>query len=260
VDTGDILAEYNAQFESDVRDIAAVTDSMGGGRSVGSVYKTFKIKTIAWQDLSTGEVYNEKLCLSAMREDTNELHDQLKRESIVTIKARKGGKDALYGFNIVQVTENGDYPELEKILKAYTAPVYHTDEVLGKFTFNRVGDYFEQDLVINGGKVRFLVWNEDGRMPDYEVARKIIKEQKKWDKLARQFAAKKLLDLKNENWLRGDEKPLSVGAFKKRLRLTTINVFFDGKFGFYYDDDDIFWGHEIWVKGTFKKGFDEGGI
>lgn len=63
---------------------------------------------------------------------------------------------------------------------------------------------------------------------------------------ARLCAANELLETKNKAWLEEGEAPLTVEVFMKRLHLTEV-MFENGGIFFWYDDDDMFWGHTISV-------------
>lgn len=69
----------------------------------------------------------------------------------------------------------------------------------------------------------------------------------KLDKKARKCASDELLKTKNESWLEEDEAPLTADEFMKRLLLTEAVVDHDGSVIFWYEDDDMFWGHSISV-------------
>jgi len=63
----------------------------------------------------------------------------------------------------------------------------------------------------------------------------------------REFCASKLLDLKNEIWLNGEEEPLNKNSFAETIELESIAAYSDGSFTLYFDDKDNFWGHAIVV-------------
>ena len=63
---------------------------------------------------------------------------------------------------------------------------------------------------------------------------------------AKDYAAKKLLKLKNDLWLEDNEKEVSKKEFKTRMEFTSLYVFSETA-NFYFDDGDLFWGHTIEV-------------
>ena len=91
----------------------------------------------------------------------------------------------------------------------------------------------------------------DFQEDEIEKATKLAYEICSWlelnDESARVFCASKLLSLKNETWLEGQEEPLTKEEFIERLELESILAFSDGSFSLYFDDNDIFWGHGVVV-------------
>ena len=65
-------------------------------------------------------------------------------------------------------------------------------------------------------------------------------------KKAKEYSAHKLLELKNDSWLEEDEKEVTEKEFKERMRFTGLHIFSESA-NFYFDDDDLFWGHTIEV-------------
>ena len=63
---------------------------------------------------------------------------------------------------------------------------------------------------------------------------------------AKDYAAKKLLKLKNDLWLEDDEKEVTKKEFRARMKFTSLYVFSESA-NFYFDDGDLFWGHSIEV-------------
>ena len=63
---------------------------------------------------------------------------------------------------------------------------------------------------------------------------------------ARICAADELLETKNDSWLDEGEEPVTAEAFMNRLQLVEAEFDIDG-ITFWYEDDDMFWGHSIMV-------------
>ena len=60
------------------------------------------------------------------------------------------------------------------------------------------------------------------------------------------YAAHKLLKLKNDLWIEEDEKEVTKKDFKDRMKFTSLYVFSESA-NFYFDDGNLFWGHTIEV-------------
>ena len=65
-------------------------------------------------------------------------------------------------------------------------------------------------------------------------------------KKAKEYSAHKLLELKNDSWLEEDEKEVTEKEFKERIKFAGLHIFSESA-TFYFDDDDLFWGHTIEV-------------
>ena len=89
------------------------------------------------------------------------------------------------------------------------------------------------------------------------AAKKLVSEREAWDKAMREFAAKKLTELANE-WMAEDEEnkaaePITEETFAKRITLSELTIT-SGICHRCYNDDAMFWGHDVEVSGSLKKG------
>ena len=77
----------------------------------------------------------------------------------------------------------------------------------------------------------------------------LYKNDNKWDKIIKEFAAKELIFACN-NWAKDENinaKEITKEEFIKRISINTLNVSNDGAFEFEFYDDDLFFGHSIVV-------------
>ena len=86
------------------------------------------------------------------------------------------------------------------------------------------------------------------------IARELWGRQDMWDDRIRDFAASKLLKLKNDSWLQEGEEPVTKELFKASLTPENITVIGKDLFDFYFHDGDLFWGHYILVSGDLQNG------
>ncbi len=103
-------------------------------------------------------------------------------------------------------------------------------------------------------KLEFLVDNNGEIERGLITAKELWSAQADWDARVKMFAAKELLELKNEDWLGEDEKKLNLTQFKRRMSLESITFYDEGSFEFFFDDGDLFWGHLIQVSGNIDDG------
>jgi len=75
-----------------------------------------------------------------------------------------------------------------------------------------------------------------------------------WDARVRAFAAKELLELKNDTWLGEDEVEVSEEEFKSRMVIESVGFHPDGDIEFWFADGDLFWGHSIQVDARLADG------
>jgi hypothetical protein len=68
-----------------------------------------------------------------------------------------------------------------------------------------------------------------------------------YDENAKNFAAERLLEIKNRSWMDENEEPLTPEQFKACMLLESVAISPDGNLQFYYNDGDLFWGHCIAV-------------
>ena len=91
-----------------------------------------------------------------------------------------------------------------------------------------------------------------------EQAKALMADQKGWDEKVRSFAADQLLEQAND-WAQdaaeGEEpEEITREQFMERLELDAVQISADGRFEFWFNDGDLFWGHAIHVTGALDKG------
>lgn len=91
----------------------------------------------------------------------------------------------------------------------------------------------------------------DGEENELDSARNVLlsvlEHHAELEKAARACAADELLETKNESWLEENEKPVTRKNFMKRLELEEVEADEEG-FRFWFNDDDMFWGHMVMVQ------------
>ena len=251
--------EFEARFAPETTEIAAVIapSGFGAGRGGKEKHWTVNAKITAWQDIEGSEVHAaENCCLTALVENTEELSEKLEANSIITAKVRKGEKD----FLICEIKKSSKtFPLLEKVLEEQIKPVYYEDEVLGTFTLEKRVNMYEGKIDWFGEEIRmtFLDDDEEYMRSTISMLRGFAADQKDWDTKAREFVARQLTDLANE-WQEDEE--ITKEQFAKRIILNVISTYGDGDFTFWFNDDDIFFGHSIIVTGTIENGFEDAEI
>ena len=130
---------------------------------------------------------------------------------------------------------------LEEITKE-KMPKTVTIKNFGKFTNNVELNIYK--LVKEGIEYYFNAENKEELKKVKDIFSNI--ELTDFIKKAKEYSAHKLLELKNDSWLEEDEKEVTEKEFKERIKFTGLHIFSESA-NFYFDDDDLFWGHIIEV-------------
>ena len=135
-------------------------------------------------------------------------------------------------------------------------PVVVSTERFGDVVLNPTIGWFEGKAKWNRKTIelQFNKGEDDGIAGAIETAETLWAEQAAWKRKVDDFAVKKLLPLKNDSWLGEDEAELTPKEFKARMKLLSISVSSNGRFEFWHDDGDLFWGHSLQISGNLKDG------
>lgn len=123
--------------------------------------------------------------------------------------------------------------------------------MLGRLVYDSNYNYWETTLRESPFEDTVLtIYVEDGNSqsdPFFDAIAQLL-EKLNLDEI-REFAGRKLLELKNESWLDEDENELTQQDFTERLiRVESITYNVDGTLTIWFDDNDLFWGHGIAVE------------
>jgi len=156
-------------------------------------------------------------------------------------------------IRVVGVARDAD---LEKAAQELKKPVYYADPQFGRLELDRSLNWLSCDSSWLGAPIRLHASMDEAESEDavLSVARTLWKDAAAWDARIRAFAADRLLELKNESWLKEGESELTRAEFIRRMTLESITVSPDGAFDFMHDDGDMFWGHAIDVTGNLQDG------
>lgn len=147
------------------------------------------------------------------------------------------------------------------------------NKILGELVYDEKYEWFEGSVNWCGNYVNFSlnIDNSDETILNntISIAADIVKNQQKWDDTVRKYAAKYLTYLAND-WADADydeenddiiEPPeIMEQEFAERIDLCDISFYSDGRFVFWFSDDDMFAGHSVTVYGDIKNGCNNTGI
>ena len=262
------VARSEQRMSSAVEVELTVVVGPGGASSAtfrGQSFWTMACEVVAWR---VGQLPVERRRLMIRRRGQQGQLDvyrsQLTPYSIFRIGARlldEPGGEPQALLEKVLAEETGD-TELAAFAREQQQPVFHDDADLGRFELDRRLDWFSRSMLWGTSSVKVnLATDEHGQISSaLEVARELWKEQAAWSEKVGQFAASRLLDLKNDDWLASGETTLSVSDFAGRLRMESVVVEADGDYEFWLDDGGLFAGHSILVRGSVSDGLSDAEI
>ena len=131
---------------------------------------------------------------------------------------------------------------------------------LGTLRYESTHDWYEGRIGLQESNIAIqLLMDEAGKVaPAIERASNFVGELGKYAKLAKEYAAQGLLEIKNEAWVDDeDEEPLTSVQFEQRMSLESLSIDPNGKVSFYHNDGDLFWGHCILVTMDSENNFIE---
>jgi hypothetical protein len=161
----------------------------------------------------------------------------------------------------LKIVDDSD-SELAAIKEAMLVPVMVQTDLFGAIELDRNIDQYQGSMTWCGAPVRLSISCADLANPiaAVEVAESLFRAQKDWQGRVQEFAADRLLALKNDSWLGDDEEKLSREVFVSRMTLEEISVDENGDFSFWHDDGDLFWGHAIMISGNLESGLSDADI
>lgn len=122
---------------------------------------------------------------------------------------------------------------------------------LGIFQLNRELSWFEGKINKNDMEVFvYLETDVEGGDCAEKAMNSLLEFSKNFevlDEKYRKFAAEQLTELAND-WLESANDPsgeILQEMFVQRIKMNEIIFYSSGKQTFYYDDNDMFWGHSI---------------
>ena len=255
------LRALGQKFLPEEFSILAVTGAggFGGSRPQENGPWLAVLELTAWKEEDSEEpAHREKTQLVALADD--KLMDYLRRrvrgDSVFQIMVRpsEDGKQ----FLMTELPQPEIDPEMKAILEEQKKPVSIWVPELGTFTLNRLVNWFEAEVEWLGQPARLDIDREEDWDACVEQAKALMADQKGWDEKVRSFAADQLLEQAND-WARdaaeGEEpEEITREQFMERLELDAVQISADGRFEFWFNDGDLFWGHAIHVTGSLDQG------
>lgn len=115
--------------------------------------------------------------------------------------------------------------------------------------FDSKNGFFETFVNLNSRQCSVLL--SDLEENDIDLAQSMVSNIEIWlgSNLGRikEYIATELINLKNDVWLDEEEAPVTLQDFIETIDIDGISASGDGTFELFFDDGDMFWGHQIEV-------------
>lgn len=256
-----------AQSETIIIEGIVAPSGLGAGIQGEVRHLTFGISP--WRRQGGGLVHQEatvhKRCSKA---EVDAIFKALSAYSVFQLEGKLvespegGGPPQIELLRILKTDLND--PLLKQAVEDLKKPVTYKDDQFEVFTLDRSVNWYNAQTTWMGATTQLSLDSGEGGavfpQGSLEQARNLWKDAKRWDGEIRSRILKDLLDLKNGTWLEKGEKKLTANDFLRRISLSSVIVYSDGSFEFWYDDGDLFLGHSIMVSGSIKGGLDGAGL
>ena len=131
-------------------------------------------------------------------------------------------------------------------------------ERYGTLTLHRYSDCFEGKALWSGSliDVAFTVSDDVDVASQLKISDALFDDSGAWAEKVSAYAVQQNLGLAND-WQEVGAAAITEEEFLRRLKLTSISIGIDGRFEFYHDDGDLFYGHCIIISGSLTDGVDD---
>lgn len=252
------IQQFEAAFAPEILDVIVLTGSAGFTRSCifDEEYWTGMIGLNGWRLYDEEQIQSGSFTL-LVKDEVQVLDryaEQIKSDRLFRLKVRRDGNRFLLIEWLSEIDPFED-PGLEAMLEEQMEHVSLQDARLGTLTLNRMVQTFDGALNWLGQPVHISIQQSEGEslQQQLQIAYDLLDQAPQWDERIRTFAAQKLTALKNDSWLEEGEQPFTQAAFAKHLQLEDITITPDG-YSFWFNDNDLFWGHVVYVEGTIEEG------
>lgn len=220
------------------------------GGSAGGATWDLIFHLAAWR-IPDGEVHHERLrCLMPVGDKSllSGWYPVVPGFGLVQLEVDRHEGQTLWVRHVSVLIDDA---ELAVARQALQEPMILDDPELGQLTLDRSLDIYEGEVMWNGRSVYLTMSCDAPDQPHAAIntVKAFLCEHMLWDIRAREGAVAQLLLLKNNTWLDDGEAELAPAAFAQRMTLSAAEVHESGKWSLWFDDDDMFWGHAILVRG-----------
>lgn len=249
----------DCEYDSGLTEIAGVVSFGGqGGWPATDHYEVHCFNFAAWRRVGQPLVERELTILRPVAEDAD-WFSEYPEGSIHKVRVLLSVDETRAVFAEAIERDVAD-TELRSIATELEKPVtINTDR--GLLTLNRQINCFEGTVMWNDVSVNisFEADDELDITSQLKTADALFADSANWARRISDFAVKEKLELAND-WRDEDVTPMTADEFLRRMTLESIAIEADGRFEFWHNDGDMFYGHSIQICGTLADGLTDSDI
>lgn len=281
------IKEFESKYTTKQKEVLVLTQEGTSASRIGqNKMWHVNVTILAMIDVETDELVVGKkhltwLMTEKQRNTKKKIFD-IEKEKIYRLKIQENFAYRKEFMGMETEVEQGEYlwvrevlerdcqeNRLQSILDEFQKPVILQPKGCQELVLDKSLGMFNGEGQWNGCEclVHLDVDEEEAEIAEdaLETWSKLLENSADWDKKAREYAAKELVDNAND-WLydgaEEDEevKEITEEDFARRMILSEVCISTEGDFDIYYDDDDMFWGHVIIVSGNIRDGISDAEI
>jgi len=246
----------NCKYSSDIIEIVGVVSfSSQGGWPKCDEYEVHCFEFAAWRRVGNPLV-NQTLTILRPVRDVGKAFNDFEEGTIHRIRVLLSGDQTRAIF--VKRLDSSVDGELQAIADHLRQPVVVETDRFGRLTLNRQINWFEGEANWNGQVVALRIEPDDNLdlTNQLRTADSLFSDSATWGEKVRQFAIKEKLELAND-W---QDEEITEKDFLARMKLESISIKPEGRFEFWHNDGDLFWGHSIKICGSIREGLTDSDI
>ncbi|SUO95706.1 DUF2262 domain-containing protein [Suttonella ornithocola] len=238
---------FEAQFQPQSEIITALMlGDCGAARTSLEKLWTAHCTVLAYIDEQSQRFVEGEFDLRWLTEDSRE--DWFAAGKIYRLKVRHHQNDKVLMLEEI-IESNVLNADLEAYWQQYQMPVYFHSKTLGQFEWDKHYKGASGEVDWLGNEICLYIDEVDDTMSEAEIfsfAEEVVANAAEWDEKARTYLAEKLLESAND-WAEEGAPELTAEQLSKRVSLSELSIG-GTEMTFFYDDDDIFYGHSILVE------------
>jgi hypothetical protein len=237
-------------YASELSEITGVVSLSGqGGWPKCDEYEVHCFEFAAWRR-TDGSLINKPLTILRPVRNVGKAFDDFELATVHQIRVLLSADQSRAVF-AKRIGSQID-PDLEEIGRRMKEPVVVQTARFGPLTLDRRIDWFDGQADWNGQRVSLSIEPDENFDLTNQLitAETLFSDSQAWGDKVRQFAVREKLELAND-W---QEEEVTKEQFLDRMTLKSISIKTEGRFEFWHDDGELFWGHSIQIIGSLKEG------